>query len=1399
MYYSILKVSFILALVFMIYQGSAQVKTIVQSGHFAPVKEITVHPNKRTAATTDGYKIKLWDLETGLESGELTVGYDRKLPISQLKFVNDSIDIILSFVMNNRIIFKEVKSNKLVKIEDLPLDEKINGNEYDLLKLKYSDRNESEKSMRRYESAVEKLNEKYEEEWTEYFSETINDGNYLSTKEHSIFYIRYKNVAGSKRDFNKRFRSFKRRIKSYGKSYSPDSLGWEHGIFNLHRMKWKRDDMKVCFYNESFKGKKKLISEVPIDYVLTSSRLKSIWMSPSENFSVLGNSLLYTADTDRKMEKKTRRLIALLSNSYNWTSFSINPNESIFVRARSTDNESIVEMYDLSKVIRTYDKKGQVKRDTALYLPLLRTITLSKVKALTLTNELLLVLYDDERLEAINLNDGVSLPSLFYPENQGLELFEKVNAFYFEPSSNTVYITGTTSRFQQICFRAFSLDSKTYSWSFGSEFPLAVLKVEDFSKERLITGVYRKGNNLKSLSLNQLSKDNSSLLGYASINFKDLSNDVIIHDESWLYSPDKTMYFVKDTANYLWWNNFLTNDNKRLIKVSKDYCIKWDPTSKEALGFENKEIHYVNGLNGSLEDSLTWNNKILDACFDAASRTIFFLDSSYQLIQWSYSTPTRKASSYSVLKGIKEPKNFDKRLEKFGDGMGIISKKAEKLEDRLGKMKVISSIPLSLGNPKKLSKKNIVSTVDELSRAKEVLESPGNNTSNKRSSEQQIRKRLSEEEKEKYFLRQVPNRIETSADGKFLLFLPYNGFEMRIYDLTTDKKSPVQSIAPISFRFEQSFLRYLEGKSIEGGEIDFSVVNNIRNSRIERTIVNFIEVDSAWNNLVYARKVKERKAKYYVWNCRSGKKIKIKQKSSGRLKPYLSESGRFLALSSSDDLVNTIKVYDLNRKGRMVKKIVGHGGEVYFSSDEQFLLSSGTDNQFKVWDLSTVQSVIDVPMFSYIVSLGADNGIIYDDKGFYTTENASIRTIAFSYDGNSYPLEQFDLLKNRPDNILKLFNRISGLDSASTSHSLLRDLANYRTSIIGGKNSDQERLSDNLPEIRISGYLDYNGSAETVSVDYSLNSEINDPITRLEVYNNNIPWKTILIDNQTEVNGNLAVSLMFGENNLKFVATSYKGYKSISKYVLIRRIVDSVTLSSRKVHLILVGVDSYPQGLDRLSKPLEDCSRIERLFKEYSPLNEKENVIVHKIYNNEASKAALLDTIRSLAMSSINDEFVMLLSGHGILMDEFNFVLPLDPTVADRSLEYLSYSELIGELQKLPMAKKLLMIDACHSGLGLNNPEFAAKDIELYYKMFFNYSLPTGVQVLSSSYGLEKASDGYFGVVFENVLNSFDGKVDLMELFRRIKEYNELDKQAIQKISLTNINPLLDWQILRRN
>jgi hypothetical protein len=163
---------------------------------------------------------------------------------------------------------------------------------------------------------------------------------------------------------------------------------------------------------------------------------------------------------------------------------------------------------------------------------------------------------------------------------------------------------------------------------------------------------------------------------------------------------------------------------------------------------------------------------------------------------------------------------------------------------------------------------------------------------------------------------------------------------------------------------------------------------------------------------------------------------------------------------------------------------------------------------------------------------------------------------------------------------------------------------------------------------------------------------------------------------------------------------------------------------------------------------------------------------------------------------SIHDEVIVLLAGHGELSNEFQFVLPKS-AANNAGLDYLSYSDIISQLQKIPAARKLLMIDACHSGLTLSDNSFRAQEIDLYFKVFFNYSLPTGIQVISSAYGLEEAEDGYFSALFEEVLTNAKGNLTLMELFQNLKTRNSSDKNAHQKISLTNVNPQLDWPLFQ--
>jgi hypothetical protein len=298
-------------------------------------------------------------------------------------------------------------------------------------------------------------------------------------------------------------------------------------------------------------------------------------------------------------------------------------------------------------------------------------------------------------------------------------------------------------------------------------------------------------------------------------------------------------------------------------------------------------------------------------------------------------------------------------------------------------------------------------------------------------------------------------------------------------------------------------------------------------------------------------------------------------------------------------------------------------------------------------------------------------------------------------------------------------------------------------------------------------------------------------IAQVEIFNNNIPLKSIDLNDVVSYSGTVQLPLMFGANNLKLTAISRDGKRSLSHYLVLRRRIEKNSLAKRKRHVVLIGIDNYEgTSFHNLNLAVTDCEKIGDLLHNYSNTIAEENIIVHKLFNDAVNLTAINTLFDSLQNTDINDEVVILLAGHGSLKNEFEFVIP-----SKTGPIYWSYSQIIQSIGKLNAARKLLLLDACHSGLGLASPEFDSKAVDLYFKLFFNYSLPNGVQVISSAYSTQKAKDGYFVDSIEKVLLEMDGEMTVSEFFNNLKQKNEFNSGSNQKFTFTNTNPMIQWKL----
>ena len=129
-----------------------------------------------------------------------------------------------------------------------------------------------------------------------------------------------------------------------------------------------------------------------------------------------------------------------------------------------------------------------------------------------------------------------------------------------------------------------------------------------------------------------------------------------------------------------------------------------------------------------------------------------------------------------------------------------------------------------------------------------------------------------------------------------------------------------------------------------------------------------------------------------------------------------------------------------------------------------------------------------------------------------------------------------------------------------------------------------------------------------------------------------------------------------------------------------------------------------------------------------------ENIHIIKVLDHDATKENILKTKEELQKTNINDLVIIYTAGHGFLDDNLDyFFATTDIDVLEPAKKGLSYEELESLLEGIPARKKLLLMDACHSG-------------EIDYDEYDLYIENMGENVVARSVYVSKTSASHIGL-----------------------------------------------------
>jgi WD40 repeat protein len=454
---------------------------------------------------------------------------------------------------------------------------------------------------------------------------------------------------------------------------------------------------------------------------------------------------------------------------------------------------------------------------------------------------------------------------------------------------------------------------------------------------------------------------------------------------------------------------------------------------------------------------------------------------------------------------------------------------------------------------------------------------------------------------------------------------------------------------------------------------------------------------------------------------------------------------------------------------------------ISFSANNQRLAVGSSDGQISVW------SIPDTKLLCRFVAINQGNFVSLNTNGYYRISKDAHHGVGFRMGTTVYPFDQFDLKFNRPDMIAKDL----GLAPAEL-------IATYKMAYqkrlkrMGVKEDDLGNILQ-LPEIKILNKIPLVTGSKNLAISVSA-LDNSTALTRLNVYVNDVPvygtsGKPIQAMANQIVREELNLILSSGRNKIQVSVTNKSGLESLRESIEI-----SCTVPAKPtLHLVTVGVSHFSNGAYNLTYADKDAQDLANLLN--TPKERYQQVIVYSMLNENATREKVMGLRPVLEKTAVDDEVILFIASHGLLDNKLDYYLAMHNTNFSNPAEgSLKYEEFESLLDGIPARKKIILLDACHSGeleketdaldvsfssgttgngsvkfRGFNTGNIRpgsdlSNSFELMKELFNDLSRQTGAVVIASTSGKEfalESSDWKNGVFTYSLLEGMrSGKAD---------------------------------------
>jgi WD40 repeat protein len=332
------------------------------------------------------------------------------------------------------------------------------------------------------------------------------------------------------------------------------------------------------------------------------------------------------------------------------------------------------------------------------------------------------------------------------------------------------------------------------------------------------------------------------------------------------------------------------------------------------------------------------------------------------------------------------------------------------------------------------------------------------------------------------------------------------------------------------------------------------------------------------------------------------------------------------------------------------------------------------------------------------VAIDNDDYVFLLPTGEYMGTSGGVKYLSWRLNNKLYDFDQWDLQYNRPDKVLEQ------LGNTDTSLIYMYRKAYLKRLKKAGFTEEMFTAEWHTPESRILNAEDFavpvSDARKQLKVSFS---DSRYKLDRLNVWINDVPIAgkngiSLRKNSARSIIKDIPLTLSEGPNKIQVSCTNEKGVESLKEAIEV--IYNPISGKKPDLYIIAMSVSTYKDYRYSLQYPVKDGRDLVSMFRlKGTDPGRFKKIHIDTLFDANATKEKFFALKQNLIETNVNDELVVFISGHGLLDENLDFYFATyDIDFNNPSKRGISFDQMESLLDSIPARKKLLMMDACHSG-----------------------------------------------------------------------------------------------------